>query len=163
MASGYFTIWLVAGLGIYILAVAFNNAAMRSEFLSRAVLLLSGALLITTGIIQFTRWKMTHLLHCRSTSGCAVSCSQDVSSFRLGCKQGLTCCACCFTLMISQLIIGIMNPLAMIIIAIVIAAEKLLPQPRITARLVGVTAIVTGIIMIIHWATTYHAEWLFLL
>jgi len=154
LASGYFTIWLIAGLVIYILAVAFNNAAMRSEFLSRAVFLLSGALLIATGIIQFTPWKMTHLLHCRSTSGCAVSCSQNVRSFRLGCKQGLTCCACCSALMISQLIIGIMNPFAMIIIAIVIAAEKLLPQPKLTTRFAGIIAIVAGIIMIIHWATS---------
>jgi len=36
-----------------------------------------------------------------------------------------------------QLTLGIMNPLAMIIVAMVIAAEKLLPRPAIIARLVG--------------------------
>jgi len=47
-------------------------------------------------------------------------------SFRLGCKQGVACCACCSALMTTQLILGIMNPLVMVVVAIVIAAEKLL-------------------------------------
>jgi hypothetical protein len=35
---------------------------MRSELFSRAVPLLSGASLIAAGAIQFTRWKMMHLV-----------------------------------------------------------------------------------------------------
>jgi hypothetical protein len=38
-----------------------------------------------------------------------------------------------------------MNPLVMVGVAIVIAAEKLLPRPEIAARLVGVAAILAGI------------------
>lgn len=153
MASGYFTIWLIAGFGIYVLGVKFNDATMRSEFLSRTVLLLSGASLIAAGTVQFTRWKMTHLLRCRSPYGSATPCPQDETSFLLGCKQGVACCACCSALMTIQLVLGIMNPLVMIAVAIVIAAEKLLPRPEVTARLVGITTIVVGIITIIHWAT----------
>ena len=44
-----------------------------------------------------------------------------------------------------QLVFGIMNPLVMIVVAIVIAAEKLLPQPTLVARFVGVSAIVVGV------------------
>jgi predicted metal-binding membrane protein len=150
MASGYFTIWLVAGVGIYPLGVAFSMATMRSELLSRAVPLLSGALLIAVGAIQLIRWKMTHLLHCRSPFGCAVSCPQDETSFQLGCKQGTACCICCAAPVTIQLILGIMNPLVMIVVAIVIAAEKLLPQPELTARLVGIAAILGGLITIIR-------------
>src|SRR5262245_49112493 len=42
MATGYFAIWLAAGMGIYGLGVAFAAAAMRLEILSRAVPVLSG-------------------------------------------------------------------------------------------------------------------------
>jgi hypothetical protein len=66
-------------------------------------------------------------------------------SFRLGCKQGVACCACCSALMTTQLILGIMNPLVMVVVAIVIAAEKLLPRLEITARVSGVAAVVAGI------------------
>ena len=46
-----------------------------------------------------------------------------------------------------QLALGIMNPLVMIVVAIFIAAEKLLPRPEITTRVVGITAIVAGVTM----------------
>src|SRR5688572_12742795 len=76
MASGYFSIWLTAGVGIYALGVAFAAVAMRSELFGGAIPLLSGASLIAAGALQFTRWKMTHLLRCRSPLGCASSCPQ---------------------------------------------------------------------------------------
>lgn len=43
-----------------------------------------------------------------------------------------------------QLVPGMMNPLAMVGVAIVIAAEKLPPRPEIVTRLDGVAAIVLG-------------------
>ena len=66
MASGYFAIWLAAGVGVYALGVAFAAIAMRSEVFGRAVPWLLAASLIAAGAAQFTRWKMTHLLRCRS-------------------------------------------------------------------------------------------------
>jgi predicted metal-binding membrane protein len=145
LASGYFAIWLAAGVGIYALGMVFATVAMRSELFSRAVPLLSGASLIAAGAIQFTRWKMTHLLRCRSPFGCAISCPQHETSFRLGCKQGAACCVCCAAPMTIQLALGIMNPPVMIVIAIVIAAEKLLPRPAIVTRLVGISAVIAGV------------------
>lgn len=145
MASGYFAIWLAAGVGIYLLGVVFAAGAMRAEGFSRAVPWLLGATLIAAGAIQFTRWKMTHLLRCRSPFGCAISCPQNETGFRLGCKQGVACCVCCAAPMTIQLALGIMNPLVMIAVAIIIAAEKLLPRPAIVARFVGISAIIAGI------------------
>jgi hypothetical protein len=43
------------------------------------------------------------------------------------------------------LALGMMNPLVIIVVAMVIAAEKLLPQPAMVARLVGISAIIAGI------------------
>src|SRR4030095_3120960 len=57
MASGYFAVWLAAGVGIYALGVAFAAAAMRWEIFSDAVPVLSGAALMAAGAFQFTRWK----------------------------------------------------------------------------------------------------------
>ncbi|MGO9584690.1 MAG: DUF2182 domain-containing protein [Limisphaerales bacterium] len=145
MASGYFAIWLAAGVGIYVLGVALATVEMRSDLISRAVPLMLGTSLIAAGAFQFTRWKMTRLLRCRSPFGCAASCPQNETSFRLGCKQGAACCVCCAAPMAIQLTLGIMNPLVMIGVAIVIAAEKLFPRPAIVARLVGISAIIAGV------------------
>lgn len=146
MASGYFAMWAAAGVGIYALGVAFAAVAMRSESFSRAVPFLVSALLIAAGSIQFTRWKMTHLSRCRSPFGCATSCPQHESSFQLGCKQGAACCICCVAPMTIQLALGVMNPLVMIAVATIIAAEKLLPRPALVARFVGISTIIAGVL-----------------
>ena len=64
---------------------------------------------------------------------------------------------CCSGLMTTQLILGIMNPIVMVIVAIFIAAEKLLPRPAITARLGGIAAIVAGIAVSVHWITVNYS------
>jgi predicted metal-binding membrane protein len=146
MASGYFAIWLAAGVGIYALGVPFAIGAMRWEFFSRAVPWLLAASLIAAGSVQFTRWKMTHLLRCRSLSGCdTLRRPHYEASFRLGCKQGAACCLCCAAPMTIQVTLGIMNPLLMLVVAILIAAEKLLPRPAIIVRLVGTSAMIAGV------------------
>jgi predicted metal-binding membrane protein len=137
--------WAAAGVAVYALGVAFAGVSMRSESFSRAVPFLLGALLIAAGSIQFTRWKMTHLLRCRSRFGCATSCPQHETSFQLGCKQGVACCVCCAAPMTIQLALGVMNPLVMIAVAAIIAAEKLLSRPVIVARLVGISTIIAGV------------------
>lgn len=150
MAAGYFAIWLTFGVGIYALGVAFGAVAMRWEIFSRAVPVLSGAALMCVGAFQLTRWKMNGLLRCRSLFGCTGVCPERDPNFHLGCKQGAACCFCCAAPMTIQLVLGIMNPLAMIVIATVIAAEKLLPRPEITARLAGMAATFVGSATIIH-------------
>jgi predicted metal-binding membrane protein len=145
MAPGYFVIWLAAGVGIYAPGVAFAQATMRWDWLSRITPALSGTMLIIAGAIQFTRWKMKYLLRCRSPFGCAVSCLQHETSFRLGCNQGAACCFCCAAPMMILIVLGMMNPFVIIFIAIAIAAEKLLSRPVIVVRLVGISSILAGI------------------
>jgi predicted metal-binding membrane protein len=145
LATGYFAIWLAFGAGIYALGIAFAASAMRWEPFSRAVPVLSGALLIAAGAFQFTRWKMASLLRCRSSPGGVNVCPERETSLFLGCKQGAACCICCTAPMMMMLAFGMMNPLVMVGVALVIAAEKLLPRPGITARIVGIVALAAGI------------------
>ncbi len=53
------------------------------------------------------------------------------------------------------LALGMMNPLVMIGVAVVIAAEKVLPWPEIVARVVGVAAIVLSFI---NFTEHFHAS-----
>jgi predicted metal-binding membrane protein len=144
MAIGYFVVWLATGVGIYVLGVAFAAAAMRWETFSRIVPLISGAALIAAGAFQFTRWKMTGLLRCRSPFGCVSVCSERETNFGLGCKQGAACFLCCAAPTTILVVLGMMNPFVIAGVAIIIAAEKLLPRPEIVARLVGISAVIAG-------------------
>ena len=158
LLDGHWILRRLAGCwrGVYALGVAFAAAAMRWEPFSRAVPVLSGAALIAAGAFQFTRWKMTGLLRCRSPLGCGSVCPERETNFRLGCKQGAACCLCCTAPMMIMIMLGMMNPFVMVGIAIVIAAEKLLPRAEIVARLVGVAVIVTGITIISRNLLTAH-------
>src|SRR5204863_5943690 len=109
-ATGYFTVWLALGAGIYALGVAFAAAAMRWETFSCIVPALSGAALVAAGAFQFTRWKMTGLLGCRSLFGCTAACPERETDFRLGCKQGAACCLCCAATTLVLVVLGMMNP-----------------------------------------------------
>jgi len=151
-ASGYFAVWLVAGSIIYFLGILINNAAMRSAFLSTIMPLISGVALVVAAVIQFTPWKMTRLMRCRTVTSCSIMPNTaDGTGFTLGCKQGIACCTCCAALMSIQLILGIMNPLVMAAVAIVITAEKLVTKPKIVACLAGIAAFITGVIIILRW------------
>ncbi len=46
---------------------------------------------------------------------------------------------------------GIMNPLIMIMVAIAITLEKLLPRPDIIARIFGALIIIGGFVITLHW------------
>jgi len=143
-------LWLATGTGIYALGVAFAAAAMRWEVFSRAVPVLSGASLIAAGAFQFTSWKTTGLLRCRSPFGCASVCPERETNFRLGCKQGMACCLCCAAPTMILVVLGMMNPFVIIGVAIIISAEKVLPRPAIVVRLVGIVAILAGVMATLH-------------
>jgi predicted metal-binding membrane protein len=149
MAAGYFAVWLAAGAGIYALGILFATAAMRWDSFSRIVPMPSVADLLGAGVFQFTRWKLTSLLRCRSPFGGGTSCSEREASFGLGCKQGAACCVCCAAPMLILTVLGMMNPFVIIGVAIIIAAEKILPRPEIIVRFVGLTAIVAGVFTIV--------------
>jgi predicted metal-binding membrane protein len=65
---------------------------------------------------------------------------------RLGIAQGELCVACCWGLMLMLLVLGMTSMPLMIGIAIVIAAEKLLPDPTIVAQGIGLVAVTIGVV-----------------
>ena len=66
-------------------------------------------------------------------------------TFRLGLHHGAYCAACCWAIMLIQLAIGVMNLPLMMLLAGVIAIEKLWRHGERVARVVGVTAMVAGL------------------
>jgi predicted metal-binding membrane protein len=157
VASGYFFVWLVCGVAVYVVGVPFALAAMRWEWLSRIVPVLSGAALVLAGLFQFTKWKMAGLGRCRN-SLCGTGgedCQMLNVGWRYGLQQGASCCICCVAPMVALLVLGSMNLLVMVLIAVVIAMEKLMPNPKLFVRIFGVVAVVAGIAMTSRALSSY--------
>lgn len=147
VASGYFFVWLAIGAGVYAAGVAFASAAMRFPGLSGVTPALSGVALVAAGCMQFTSWKMAGLCRCRAGVGCRACIARETgwTSWQRGLEQGVSCAVCCAGPMLALLVLGAMNLAAMLVISLVIAAEKLLPRPAFVVRIFGLAALVIGV------------------
>ncbi|MDB5330168.1 MAG: putative metal-binding integral rane protein [Phycisphaerales bacterium] len=150
LICGYFAVWAVLGLFAYAAGMLAAQAAMRWTPVSRAVPPACGAALVLCGIFQLTPMKSACLRHCRDPLGLVASHlgGGPLRALRLGIHHGLFCAACCWALMVIQLVLGIMIIPVMVAVAAVIALEKLIPRGEWVARLTGVAAIGGGLVWI---------------
>lgn len=152
VGGGYFAVWLLFGLAAYGIGLATAKAAMASEAVSRAIPFLSGIALACAGGYQMTPWKSACLKHCRDPFLLVARYLHHGwrGALGLGLHHGAFCAACCWGLMLIQLVLGVMNVTAMIVVAAVIGAEKLLARGERIAHATGVLAIVVGAAVILR-------------
>jgi predicted metal-binding membrane protein len=146
MASAYFLVWTLFGVAAYLAGASLAVGAMRSPVFSRAIPLVAGGGLIVAGAYQLTPWKSACLRRCKSPLEMVAHLGRGWrGALGLGIHHGLFCTACCWALMLMQIVMGVMNLMAMIAVAAVIALEKLLAGGERIARVVGGVAILAGL------------------
>jgi predicted metal-binding membrane protein len=149
-ATGYFTIWGAFGIVAFAAGFQVSRAAMFSPQLSRWIPGAAGVLLILAGAWQLSPLKQACLKHCREPLlylGHAYR-TGAWGGFRVGLHHGAFCAACCWALMVMQLLLGVMNLAVMAGVAAIIATEKLWKRGPLLARMVGVISIVAGIVLL---------------
>ncbi len=152
MGAGYFGVWTLFGVAAYAAGLALAQAAMRSLAVSRAVPMAVGGALVVAGAWQLTPWKSACLRHCRDPLQLVADHLHGGwrGALRLGVHHGAFCAACCWGLMLIQLALGIMDLRVMAGVAVLIAAEKMLPFGAALARIVGIAAIAGGVVMAVR-------------
>src|SRR5437870_2646718 len=131
---GYFAVWTVFGMVVYLLGLA----------LPRATPVAVGVVVLLAGFLQFTAWKARHLACCRE----APAGERDRTAWQRGLSLGLHCSQCCVGLMAILLVIGVMNVLAMAVVAAAITVERLAPAGERVARATGAVALGAGLFLI---------------
>jgi predicted metal-binding membrane protein len=146
LGVGYFGAWLAFGAIAFAIGFAWSAETMRSPTVSRSAPLLAGVLLIFGGAFQFTPFKDACLKHCRTPLlMLGESWKRGLpAALQIGWRHGLFCVGCCWALMLIQMILGVMNLGAMILVAAVIGVEKLWKQGPLLARCAGGAAIFFG-------------------
>lgn len=149
LGGGYFFVWTLFGVLAYVIGMYVARGAMHSDAFSRALPFAGGLALCIAGIYQLTPWKAACLKHCRDPLTLVADNLHRgrFGALRIGIHHGAFCAACCWALMLIQLVLGVMNLAAMVAVAVVIALEKLLPRGEWLARAAGLVAIVAGIII----------------
>jgi predicted metal-binding membrane protein len=140
LAAGYLAVWAAVGLVAYEIDLHVPDPGTA----------VVAVVLIGAGIYQFTPLKYGCLRRCRQPVDFLVTHwhSGAAGAVRMGIDHGAYCVGCCWTLMAVLVLVGAMALAWVAVIALAVAAEKLLPQGEALARVVGV-ALVTGGILVV--------------
>jgi predicted metal-binding membrane protein len=143
---GYFCVWALIGVGAYAGTLALSAIEVRWVSAGRWLPLATGLTLVGSAAVQFTRWKARLLMLCREDAECGRrSGARAPAAMRYGLRAGGRCSLCCGNLMLALLAIGLMEPVAMLAVALAVAAERLGPAPLRVARATGVAMAAVGV------------------
>lgn len=148
-AGGYLSAWVLfaalATLGQWLL----EAALLLTPMLVSASRILSGIILISVGLFQWTPLKDACLRQCQAPLMFIQNHGgfrRDAGgAYRLGLLHGLYCVGCCWALMALLFIGGVMNVLWIAAIAIFVLAEKVVPGGRMLSRIAGGLIVMAGL------------------
>lgn len=136
--TGYLAVWCATGLAAYALAVLVDRVVIMRGLAPR---LFAAAVFCVAATFSFTDMKSRMLRKCRNPIGLLIQYGARrgrARDLRAGLDHGATCLACCWALMTLMAVFGMMNVAAMVIIAMVVALEKLWVHGEGFSRFVGV-------------------------
>jgi predicted metal-binding membrane protein len=137
--AGYLVAWTAYGLVAFGVYRAVRAAEPSFLAWDRRGPWVAGAALVVAGLYQVTPLKSACLRHCRSPVGLLL---RGRSALSLGIVHGGYCIGCCFGLMLTLFVLGVMSVTWMVAVALAIVLEKVVPggervAPILAAVLVG--------------------------
>jgi len=150
--GAYLLVWSLSGVLAYVLALGVEILAAQSMWLMMNAVRFGGAVLVVAGLYQFSSLKHICLAKCRTPLQCVLDTWRDGygGAFRMGLEHGATCLGCCWLLFVILFPLGIMNITAMILVTVLIYAEKSLPLGPQISQVMGAGLIVYGI-LVMFW------------
>ena len=150
LLAGYFSVWLLFGAVAYAIGMTVAAAAMDSTNVSVLVPVATGLALAAAGAYQLTQWRQICLHHCRSPLDFFArhNIRSATDSWRFGLHHGAYCAACCWGLMVIQLVLGVMSVPLMAIVALIILLEKQWRHGETLAKVVGAVSLAAGIFLV---------------
>jgi predicted metal-binding membrane protein len=145
-AGGYLLTWLAAGLGAYALVEGARSLDLSWLAWNEAGPYIAGGVILAAALYELTLVKSAFLLHCRDTDLLRRRWRPGVRGALLtGCEHGGFCVGASGALMAALFALGVMNVAWMIVVAAVVAMEKLLPWSWVAVGTTMVLAIVLGL------------------
>jgi len=145
LLAGYVALWAVTGIPGY--AYARYSAEAAGSLAS----VLPASLLIVGGVYQFTPLK--RICHARCNSPLFFLLRNwrpgATGALRLGIVHGVDCLGCCAGLMVGLVALGMMNLTWMLSAAVILFAEKTIPESHHIARPLGVVMVGGGAMLLV--------------
>lgn len=150
--AGYFFVWTLLGLVVFALGALLTQALLQMNAVARTVPVLSGLVVLLAGGFQFTAWKARHLACCRQSPMYLPA--HASTAWRHGLQLGEHCVYSCAGLTAMLLVLGVMDLRGMVLVTAAITAERVAPDGKRVARVVGAIAVAAGLLMTVQavWA-----------
>lgn len=149
---GYLGAWAFFSVAACLMQAKLEANSLASPMMMQSTsTYLSGALLVMAGIYQFTTFKNVCLDKCRSPAEFLAENNRkgEFGALIMGVHHGAFCLGCCWALMALLFVGGVMNLYWIVGIALYVAIEKLLPQLSWLDKVLGVSLIGAGILLIV--------------
>lgn len=145
-ALRFVTFYLLAWLGFCLVAVGLQWLLRSSQILDAHMVsterVQNAAVLIFAGAFQLTGTKRRHLTACQTSLKGAPG---DMSAVRSGWTHGVQCVKCCWPLMLTMFVFGLMNLLAMAALTGLIVIEKTQADAGWVVKSSGIAFIAAGV------------------
>lgn len=150
-AASYFLVWTATGVifyGLYILIGKFREVMPGSE---QTILRAAGIAILLSGLYQWSPLKRSCLKHCQSPFHFIVEHWHDgpVGALRMGAAHGIYCFGCCWGLMTTLFVMGVMHLGWMAAIGALILVEKLIPNGKRIPQIIGAVFVIAGAVVAI--------------
>lgn len=144
--TGYLVAWSGFSLCISLAQWPLHTAGVLNPMMDSRSYVFSGIVLICAGVYQWTPLKEACLSLCRSPLGFLIAHWRDgrFGALSMGIRHGLFCIGCCWALMLVMSAVGVMNMLWVLLLAMFVLLEKILPAPHLVRGLSGLGLILWG-------------------
>ncbi len=147
-AVGYFLVWIAFALLATLVEWAFERTMLLDFTMATTSTVVGGLLFVAAGSYQWTRLKDACLTQCQTPFAFLMRQGgfrgDAPGSLMLGVRHGASCVGCCWALTMLLLVGGVMNVLWIVLLALFILLEKVVPFGRQIALLAGTILVVAG-------------------
>ena len=144
-------VWLAARVLAYVVVEIADQIAghLAPENRAAARRLALDATLVMAGLYQFTPLKRVCLIHCRSPFAFVAQHWRygRIGALQMGLRHGGYCLGCCWALFAVMVAAGVMSLAWMLLLTLLVFIEKVLPQGRRAAPVIGVALIILGLMV----------------
>lgn len=147
---GYLLVWWSFALLATVAQWRLHQAALLPSMMGSVTPILGGAILVATGVFQWTRLKDVCLRHCRTPLSFFMTEWREGNQGALimGFRHGAFCLGCCWFLMGLMFVGGVMNLLWMAAITVYVLLEKVAAGGHVVSRVAGALFIAWGLWLI---------------
>jgi predicted metal-binding membrane protein len=149
----FILIWVVAGAALYGAGHLIQLGLRQLPALALQPAWLAGIAALLVGIYQFTPLKMACLTACRSPTSVIMTQWRSNAPLRsaacIGACYGAVCVGCCWALMLLSVLVGALMMPIMVVTAVIMMLERIVPSVRPLIPVQAALAIGVGLLLIV--------------